>query len=107
MMIEKKFVNNELNIELISYVDARQNIWFKGKDIAQALRKHVLEDYKKKQLFRHPVETTGWSETIFIDESGFYELVFSSKLPAAKKIPRLGIYKSTPIHQKTWTVQTI
>ena len=33
-MIEKKFVNNELNIELISYVDARQSIWFKGKDIA-------------------------------------------------------------------------
>ena len=93
-MIEKKFVNNELNIELISYVHARQSIWFKGKDIAQilgysdkdqALRKHVLEDYKKKQLLRHPVETTGWSETIFINESGFYEFVFSSKLPAAKK----------------------
>ena len=93
-MIEKKFVNNELNIELISYVDARQNIWFKGKDIAQilgysdtdqTLRKRVSEDYKKKQLLRHPVETTAWSETIFINESGFYELVFTSKLPAAKK----------------------
>ena len=68
-MIEKKFVNNELNIELISYVDARQSIWFKGKDIAQilgysdkdqALRKHVLEDYKKKTASQAPRRNHGF-----------------------------------------------
>ena len=68
MMIEKKFVNNELNIELISYVDARQSMWFKGKDIAQilgysdkdqALRKHVLEDYKKKTASQAPRRNHG------------------------------------------------
>ena len=38
-----------------------------------------------KHIFRQPVETTGWSQIYFIDEAGFYELVFSSKLLAAKK----------------------
>ena len=33
-MIEKKFTNSELEIELTSYIDDKQNIWFKGKDIA-------------------------------------------------------------------------
>ena len=37
MMIEKKFVNNELEIELVSYIDNKQNIWFRGKHIAQIL----------------------------------------------------------------------
>ncbi|CAH3145052.1 unnamed protein product, partial [Porites lobata] len=31
-------------------------------------------------------ETRRWSETYFIDEAGFYELVFGSKLKTAKKI---------------------
>ena len=34
-MIEKTFTNNELEIELTSYIDNKQNIWFKGKVIAQ------------------------------------------------------------------------
>ena len=47
-MIEKKYVNQDINIELTSYIDDKQNAWFKGKDIAlilgysdtdQALRK--------------------------------------------------------------------
>ena len=35
-MIEKTFTNNELKIELILYIDTKQNIWFKGKDIAKS-----------------------------------------------------------------------
>ena len=93
-MIEKKFVNENLEIELTSYIDDKQNVWFRGKDVArilgysdtnQAIRKHVSENHKIKHIFRQPVETTGWSMTYFIDEAGFYELVFSSKLEAAKK----------------------
>jgi len=51
-MLEKLFHNADLDIELTSYIDNQQNIWFKGKDIAQilgysdtdlALRKHVSE----------------------------------------------------------------
>ena len=55
-IIEKKFMNNELEIELPSYIDIKQNIWFKGKDIAEilgytnsdkAIIDHVLEKHKK------------------------------------------------------------
>ena len=56
-MIEKAFTNNELAIELTSYIYNKQNIWFKGKDIAQilgyvntdkAIRKHVDAEDKKQ-----------------------------------------------------------
>ena len=30
-MIEKTFTNNELDIEFASYIDNKENIWFKGK----------------------------------------------------------------------------
>ena len=36
-MIEKKFANVDLEIELTSYIDDRQNIWFRGKDISEIL----------------------------------------------------------------------
>ena len=93
-MLEKSFKNEELGLELTSYIDKQQNVWFKGKDVAkileyqdtnQAIRKHVSENHKRKINLRQPVETTGCSMTYFIDEAGFYELVFSSKLEAAKK----------------------
>lgn len=86
VIVEKKFFNNILNIELTSYLDNKQNIWFRGKDIAeilgysdadQAIRKHVTDDHKRKQLSRQPKLKTGWTE--------FYELVFASKLETAKK----------------------
>ena len=35
-VLEKKFTNSEQSIELISYIDARQNIWFRGNDIAKS-----------------------------------------------------------------------
>ena len=54
-------------------------------DTNQAIRKHVSENHKIKHIFRQPVETTGRSQTYFIDEANFYELVFSSKLGTAKK----------------------
>ena len=36
-MIEKKFANEDLEIELTSFIDDKQNVWFKGKDIATIL----------------------------------------------------------------------
>ena len=56
-MIEKKFVNEDLEIELTSFIDDKQNVWFRGKDVAEilgysktrdALLKHV--DNEDKQL---------------------------------------------------------
>ena len=36
-MLEKKYVNQYMNIELTSYIDNKQNVWFKGKDFAKIL----------------------------------------------------------------------
>ena len=93
-MLEKAFKNEDLGIKINSYIDKQQNIWFRGKDVAeilgykdtnQAIRKHVdNEDHKSC-----PVETTGqvrWST--FLNESGFYSLVLSSKLETAKKFKK-------------------
>ena len=90
-MLEKKFANKDLGIELTSYIDNKQNIWFCGKDVAQllgykdtnqAIRKNVDEEDQKS----YPVQKTGqvrWCT--FINESGFYSLLLSSKLETAKK----------------------
>ena len=36
-MLEKTFKNEDLGIELTSYIDKQQNIWFRGKDVARIL----------------------------------------------------------------------
>ena len=32
-MIEKTYTNQDMNIELTSYIDNKKNIWFRGKEI--------------------------------------------------------------------------
>ena len=48
--IEKTFANNELEIELTSYIDDKQSIWFKGKDIAQILGYHDTDNVLRRHL---------------------------------------------------------
>ena len=103
-MLEKKFTNEDLGIEMNSYTDNRQNIWFRGNDVAQilgysdtkqAIRKQVSAENKIIQLSRttsvgvvktRPQQNdTRGKYCTFINEPGFYELVFSSKLEFAKK----------------------
>ena len=97
-MIEKNFVNEDLEIELTSFIDDKENVWFRGKDVAEslgysktrdALLKHI--DNEDKQLISwRPQNVDGRSQTqnryyTFVNESGFYSLVLSSKLESAKK----------------------
>ena len=125
-MLEKKFTNKDLGIELTSYIDKQQNVWFRGKDVAEILgysntKKAVLnhvDNEDKQQLFTYhtsvpkmgpvaksysrgpkmgPVaksysrgpKTTAkvpsGSMCTYINESGFYSLLLSSKLETAKK----------------------
>jgi len=85
-MIEKTFTNNELEIELTSYIDNKQNVWCKGKDIAKilgyidtdkAIRKHIDAENKKRIRFL------------------FSDLTFEAGI--SKKIQALGNITSTPI----------
>ena len=110
-MQEKSFINSQLGIKFNSYIDYKCRVWFKAKDVAKilgykdtndAVRKHVSENHKRTFLLTCPGESPGqvikykksrplktggqvqgrW--IIFIDEPGFYELVFKSRLPSAK-----------------------
>ena len=92
-LIEKKFFNEELGIKITSFIDEKLIVWFKAKEVAQvlnykntekAIKRHVSENHKRKILFTNQQETHGCSMTYFLDEAGFYELVFKSRLPAAK-----------------------
>ena len=90
-MQEKSFTNYQLGIKFKSYIDHKCRVWFKAKEVAEilgykntvdAINKHVSEIHKKK-IFQQR-ETRGCTKTYFIDEAGFYELVFKSRLPNAR-----------------------
>ena len=58
-MLLKTFSNDELDIELTSYIDNKQNIWLKGMDVDQilgyrntrdAIIEYVSEENKIKQF---------------------------------------------------------
>ena len=102
-------------------------MWFKAKEVAQilkykntddAVKRHVSENHKKTFLLSCPRESRGQvikdkkschPETggqiqgrwiIFIDEAGFYELVFKSRLPAAKMFREWVFTKVLPSIRK-------
>ena len=36
-MLEKKYANVDLEIELTSFIDSKQNVWFRGKILLRSL----------------------------------------------------------------------
>ena len=99
-MLDKTFKNEELGLELKSYIDKQQNVWFRGKDVGEILKysnvrnaicKYV-DSEDKKQIFTYHTSVPKMSTVApsgsmctYINESGFYSLVLSSKLETAKK----------------------
>ena len=102
-LLEKTFNNEELGIKLNSFIDKHQNIFFLGKDVSKilgykdsvnALKRHVSEENKMLRFLHinfkggetppQQNDTRGKYFTV-INEPGFYELVFASKLELAKK----------------------
>ena len=106
-MLVKKFNNPELGIEFESYIDEECCVWFKAKQVAQilgyqkernAIKKHVSEKYEKEASFQGPLG--GEQKCVIINESGFYELVFKSRLPAAKMFREWVFEKVLPSIRK-------
>ena len=101
-MLVKKFKNDNLGIEIESFIDKEQIIWFKGKDVAEKLgysntKKAVLThvDKEDKKLICWGTQNGSGNNSDlrgkyfnFINESGFYSLVLSSKLETTKKFKR-------------------
>ena len=84
-MLQKSF-NQQLNNQLTSFIDKQQNIWFLGKDVAgilgykdtnQAIRKHVSPENKIIQFIQQ--KNTRGKHCLFINETGFYELMIRDK----------------------------
>ena len=101
-LIEKKFKNIDLGVEITSYIDKQQIIWFLGKDVAEilgysktrdALSRHV-DNEDKKLICCRPQNVDANNSDLrgkyftYINESGFYSLNLSSKLETAKKFKR-------------------
>lgn len=94
------FKHSSTSFELINY-GTTKNIYFKAKDVAtflgykntrKAIRDHVWVNNK----FLLENETTGRrnetfphdSQTIYLNESGLYQLIFGSKLEIAQKFQK-------------------
>ena len=114
-MIEKTFINNQLAIKFKSYIDQKCRVWFKAKEVAQILRykntehaikRHVSENHKRTFLFCCPPEMGGQQKDarrkycLFLNEAGFYELVFKSRLPSAKMFREWVFAKVLPSIRK-------
>ena len=78
----------------IRTVEIDGEVWFVGKDVAEALgyekpsdavRKHVDDDDKGISKMETP---SGMQNMTIINESGLYALVFGSKLDSAKKFKK-------------------
>ena len=112
-IIEKAFHYEENEISVIK---CRDKIWFRGKDIAQALGyektrdailkhvddddKSILEDIRRGPQIRAPFKNEQGG-SIFINESGLYNLIFRSKLESAKAFKRWVTKDVLPSIRKT------
>lgn len=99
------FVNEEFGS--VRTVSINGEPWLVGKDIAimlgytnphKAIRDHVDDEDKGVNESFTP---GGRQQTIVINESGFYSLVLSSKLPAAKRVKRWVTSDVLPTIRKT------
>lgn len=105
--------NTELGCEL-QLINIDGEPWFKGISVAkalgyidpdQAIRKFVDDEDKKRATDLIPVKITGIKNvtyhTKFINESGLYSLILSSKLPASKKFKRWVTSEVLPSIRRT------
>ena len=102
----------------ISVIKCKDDIWFRGKDIAKALgysiprkaiHEHIdpedrssLESLSKGGLKWTPLKNEQKSAT-FINESGLYSLILQSKLESAKAFKRWVTKEVLPSLRKTGT----
>lgn len=109
MEIIKQYNESQLTI-----LNVNNEPWFRGKDVAlilgykntrDALIKHVDEEDKKSYENFQPSQNATTQnidkKTVFINESGVYALIFSSKLKSAKQFKRWVTSEVLPSIRKT------
>ena len=90
-MIEKSFINSQLGIKFNSYIYQKCRVWFKAKDVAKILgycdtKKAIKQHVSVENKIKHPPQQkdTRGKYCMLVNEPGFYELVFKSRLPNAR-----------------------
>ena len=95
-IISKMFTYEEADVIVI--MDKDKNYWYRSKDICDileygnardAMKRYVSNEYKKSYAdisVGNPDALKIHPQTIFIDESGFFQLVSRSKKPEAIKL---------------------
>ena len=85
------YKNEKLNIEINGYIDMNDEMWFRGKEIAlilgykntkKVIRDHIHTDDKKLIDFKIQISDKDYETTrkcVFINESGLYSLIYSSR----------------------------
>ena len=112
-IIEKVFHYEE---NKISVIKCRDDIWFRGKDIAKALgyektrnailkhvdndNKSILEDLRRGPQIGAPFKNEQGG-SIFINESGLSSLIFGSRLESARSFKRWVTKDVLPSIRKT------
>ena len=112
-IIEKVFHYKENEISVIK---CRDDIWFRGKDLAKALGydkthnailkhvddddKSILEDIRRGLQIGAPIKNEQRG-SIFINESGLYSLIFGSRLESARSFKRCVTKDVLPSIRKT------
>ena len=105
-MNELQIFNNE-EFGQIRTVTIENEPWFVGKDVADNLgyqngsrdiNRHVLEEDRRKEMVFDGNQN---KETILINESGLYALIFGSKLESAKRFKHWVTSEVLPSIRKT------
>lgn len=107
-MNELQIFNNDEFGEIRTVTDKVDAVWFCGKDVAQALgyergAKAIQDHVDREDTHEVPIQDSigRMQNTPFINESGLYSLVLSSKLPNAKKFKRWVTSEVLPSIRKT------
>ena len=110
----QRFDNDLLNIKVGCFIDDRNDIYFRGKDVATALgyantakaiKDHIEEDDKNtlEELVNNDSFLTGYHEkiTIYINESGLYSLILRSNKEEAIQFKKWITKEVLPSIRKT------
>ena len=107
-MTDIKIFNHKMFGDIRTTTDEQGQPLFVGKDVAEALgysntrdalKKHVDSEDKDAVAIRDSIGRD--QQTIFINESGLYSLILSSKLPQAKAFKRWVTSEVLPQIRKT------
>ena len=113
----KKFDNELLNCQIGIFINNDNDIYFRGKDVANYLQyadtthaiKYNVDDEDKHKLDELWAEnnsalTSNEKNSIYINESGLYSLILRSNKEEAKYFKKMDYIRNITINKKNWSI---